>query len=176
MATICSAWRNRSLHVSPPDGRSTRKKAVIRVSCLVIRENHERGPGSLQKKSSDGPLTHFASPHGEKCRLEANIARAVDNDALIRRIFQAGRAAVERCATAAASFSAPCSLPIHCGGPVANDVGKRVIVLGIDGMDPKFLERHWDQLTESRPPAPRGGFQAVGDDDSPAESRCLVER
>ena len=32
-----------SLHFSPPDGRSTRKKAVFRVSCLVIRENHERG-------------------------------------------------------------------------------------------------------------------------------------
>ena len=58
-----------NLHFSPPDGRSTRKKAVIRVGsapsprpspsgrggrqkkpCLVIRENHRRGPGSLQKK------------------------------------------------------------------------------------------------------------------------------
>ena len=38
------------LHFSPPDGRSTRKKAVIRVSCLVIRENQGRGPSSLQKK------------------------------------------------------------------------------------------------------------------------------
>ena len=27
----------------PPDGRSTREKAVLRVSCLVIRENHWRG-------------------------------------------------------------------------------------------------------------------------------------
>ncbi len=53
--------------------------------------------------------------------------------------------AVERCAAAAAVLCA-LLLPIHCGGPVANDVGKRVIVLGIDGMDPKFLERHWDQL------------------------------
>ncbi|HUG80889.1 MAG TPA: alkaline phosphatase family protein [Bryobacterales bacterium] len=35
---------------------------------------------------------------------------------------------------------------INCGGPVTGDVGKRIIVLGIDGMDPKFLERHWDQL------------------------------
>ena len=39
-----------SLHFSPPDGRSTRKKAVFRVSCLVIRENHGRASGSLQKK------------------------------------------------------------------------------------------------------------------------------
>ena len=39
-----------SLHFSPPDGRSTRKKAVIRVSCLVIRENHGRGLVRLQKK------------------------------------------------------------------------------------------------------------------------------
>ena len=41
-----------------------------------------------------------------------------------------------------------CALLLHvnCGGPVTNDVGKRRIVLGNDGMDPKFLEQHWDQL------------------------------
>ena len=39
-----------NLPFSPPDGRSTQKKAVMRVSCLVIRENHGRGPDSLQKK------------------------------------------------------------------------------------------------------------------------------
>ena len=40
-----AAWltAGSSLHFSPPDGRSTRKKAVIRVSCLVIREKHGRG-------------------------------------------------------------------------------------------------------------------------------------
>ena len=38
------------LHFSPHDCRSTRKKAVIRVSCLVIRETHWRRTGSLQKK------------------------------------------------------------------------------------------------------------------------------
>ena len=37
-------------------------------------------------------------------------------------------------------------IQVNCGGPVTGDVGKRIIVLGIDGMDPKFLERHWDQL------------------------------
>ena len=77
-----------------------RGKAVFRVSCLVIRENHGRGPGSLQKKwltagelekpgfvirgktlmavllerdlaaRPAGPLTHFAPPCGETGRLD----------------------------------------------------------------------------------------------------------
>ena len=38
------------LHFSPTDMRSTQQKAAIRVSCLVIRENHGWGPSSLQKK------------------------------------------------------------------------------------------------------------------------------
>ncbi len=33
-----------------------------------------------------------------------------------------------------------------CGPPAARPGGKRVIVLGVDGMDPNFLERHWDAL------------------------------
>ena len=47
---IIGTLTRNNLHVSPPDGRSTRKKAVIRVSCLVIRENHGRRTGSHQKK------------------------------------------------------------------------------------------------------------------------------
>lgn len=50
----------------------------------------------------------------------------------------------------APAIAAVCALAlliqINCGGPVTGDVGKRIIVLGIDGMDPKFLEAHWDQL------------------------------
>jgi predicted AlkP superfamily phosphohydrolase/phosphomutase len=50
----------------------------------------------------------------------------------------------------ASATAAICALAlltqINCAGPVTGDVGKRIIVLGIDGMDPKFLERHWDQL------------------------------
>lgn len=33
-----------------------------------------------------------------------------------------------------------------CGPGRSQAHGKRVIVLGIDGMDPQFLERHWDAL------------------------------
>ena len=33
-----------------------------------------------------------------------------------------------------------------CGGSEANAPTKSVVVLGIDGMDPNFLERHWDSL------------------------------
>ena len=39
-----------------------------------------------------------------------------------------------------AAFSAGCSTSS------ASATSKRVIVLGIDGMDPNFLERHWDVL------------------------------
>ena len=65
------------LHFSPPDGRSTREKAVIRVSCLVIREKPLQGRVVRAKRLAprpDGPLTHFASPRGEKCRLKIPIA------------------------------------------------------------------------------------------------------
>ena len=40
---------------------------VFRVSCLVKTFGGELG--LLQDKTSDGPLLHFASPRGEKCRL-----------------------------------------------------------------------------------------------------------
>jgi predicted AlkP superfamily phosphohydrolase/phosphomutase len=33
-----------------------------------------------------------------------------------------------------------------CGASSSAARGKRVIVLGIDGMDPAFLERHWAAL------------------------------
>ena len=39
-----------SLHFSTPAGHGKRKKGVIRVSCLAIRENHGRRTGALQKK------------------------------------------------------------------------------------------------------------------------------
>ncbi|MEX2260303.1 MAG: alkaline phosphatase family protein [Bryobacteraceae bacterium] len=39
-----------------------------------------------------------------------------------------------------------CLLATGCQGPAAT--GKKMIVLGIDGMDPGFLERHWDALPE----------------------------
>lgn len=33
-----------------------------------------------------------------------------------------------------------------CGHPASDAPGKRVIVLGVDGMDPNFVERHWSAL------------------------------
>lgn len=33
-----------------------------------------------------------------------------------------------------------------CGHRAASAAGKSIVVLGIDGMDPNFLERHWDAL------------------------------
>jgi predicted AlkP superfamily phosphohydrolase/phosphomutase len=33
-----------------------------------------------------------------------------------------------------------------CGHPPSQAHGKRVIVLGVDGMDPEFVERHWSAL------------------------------
>ena len=74
-----------NLHFLPPDGRSTRYdrhdfvtlayrprcikavKAVIRVSCLVIRENLGLGGWFAPGEMFGGALTDFASPLGEKC-------------------------------------------------------------------------------------------------------------
>ena len=35
---------------------------------------------------------------------------------------------------------------VACGGAPESTTDKRVIVLGVDGMDPKFIERHWESL------------------------------
>src|SRR5579885_3496160 len=44
--------------------------------------------------------------------------------------------------------AAAAALVLGCAGCAsrASASGKRVIVLGIDGMDPGFLERHWQSL------------------------------
>ena len=88
---------------SPPDGEQQAIKAVIRVSCLVIREKPwpaflttrrpklspyeppglrcvclpcstycSSTPARAKRLAPrpDSPLTHFASPRGEKCRLK----------------------------------------------------------------------------------------------------------
>src|SRR5512133_4315566 len=49
------------------------------------------------------------------------------------------KTALAGAATALALLSSGCASN-------ANATGKRIIVLGIDGMDPKFLEKHWDSL------------------------------
>jgi len=40
--------------------------------------------------------------------------------------------------------------------------GKKVIVLGVDGMDPAFLERHWNELPNVRHLRDSGGFRRLG--------------
>lgn len=47
-----------------------------------------------------------------------------------------------------------------CRSSVAT--GKQVIVLGVDGMDPGFLERHWDDLPNVRHLRDTGGFRRLG--------------
>jgi predicted AlkP superfamily phosphohydrolase/phosphomutase len=45
-----------------------------------------------------------------------------------------------------------------CGHPNSRARGKAVIVLGVDGMDPNFLERHWSDLPNLRRLRDRGGL------------------
>ena len=41
-----------------------------------------------------------------------------------------------------------CTLGSGCSAPAKSAPAKRVIVLGVDGMDPKFLEQHWAALPQ----------------------------
>jgi predicted AlkP superfamily phosphohydrolase/phosphomutase len=51
-----------------------------------------------------------------------------------------------RTVLACAGIAAVALLSGGCAASNASAPGKRVIVLGIDGMDPNFVERHWDDL------------------------------
>ena len=61
-----------NLHFSPPNGRSTRydRHDFVALACRARRtvQVRLRAPKRLAPRP-DGPLTHFASPRGEKCRL-----------------------------------------------------------------------------------------------------------
>src|SRR3954452_4156595 len=46
-------------------------------------------------------------------------------------------------------------------GPGANAPKKRIVVLGIDGMDPAFLEGHWDALPHLKQLRDSGDFQRL---------------
>jgi hypothetical protein len=48
-----------------------------------------------------------------------------------------------------------------CGGQKST-VDKRMIILGIDGMDPKFLERHWADLPNLDKLRSQGDFKPLG--------------
>lgn len=45
-----------------------------------------------------------------------------------------------------------------CGHSASRANGKTVIVLGVDGMDPGFVERHWDELPNLRRLRDQGGL------------------
>ncbi len=67
----------------------------------------------------------------------------------------------KRGAIAAASLISVglCSLVAGCHH---KPVGKRILVLGIDGMDPAFLERHWDSLPHLNHLRQIGDFKRLG--------------
>jgi predicted AlkP superfamily phosphohydrolase/phosphomutase len=52
------------------------------------------------------------------------------------------------------------TIAVGCGGRSAAPA-KRVIVLGIDAMDPSFLERHWDDLPNLKRLRDMGDFQRL---------------
>jgi predicted AlkP superfamily phosphohydrolase/phosphomutase len=49
-----------------------------------------------------------------------------------------------------------------CAHQTTSAASRRMIVLGIDGMDPVFLERHWDSLPNLRRLDRQGDFQRLG--------------
>lgn len=48
-----------------------------------------------------------------------------------------------------------------CGHNTSRAHGKRVIVLGVDGMDPGFVERHWSELPNLKRLSERGGLERL---------------
>lgn len=57
--------------------------------------------------------------------------------------------------------AAVCALT-GCGRAPAAASGKKMIVLGVDGMDPDFLEAHWDSLPNLDRLRHLGGFRRLG--------------
>src|SRR5712691_9510772 len=49
-----------------------------------------------------------------------------------------------------------------CSHPPAQAAGPRMIVLGIDGMDPVFLETHWQSLPNLNRLRTEGDFRRLG--------------
>lgn len=45
---------------------------------------------------------------------------------------------------------------------ISQSSGKKIIVLGIDGMDPKYVESHWDDLPNLRKLRQQGEFRKLG--------------
>ena len=68
-----------------------------------------------------------------------------------------------------------CSLLLAgCGGNHSRANGKQVIVIGVDGMDPGFVERHWADLPNLAGLRARGQFHASCDHHTAAEPDRVV--
>ena len=68
-----------------------------------------------------------------------------------------GTRLVAGCALAAAAL-----LVAGCGRATSESPTRKIIVLGIDGMDPGFLERHWDALPNMDRLRRQGDFKRLG--------------
>ena len=60
------------------------------------------------------------------------------------------------CAVAAIS-----AIAVGCGSSPTSSTDKRMVILGVDGMDPKFLERHWEDLPNLKRLAEQGDFKPL---------------
>ena len=71
-----------NLHFSPPDGRNTIRPPGLRSACLPCSTYCSSTPARAKRLAPrpDGPLTHFASPRGEKCRLRPSALSFVGGD------------------------------------------------------------------------------------------------
>ena len=58
------------------------------------------------------------------------------------------------------------ALALAACGP-ARTAHKRMIVLGVDGMDPQFVESHWDELPHFRELCAQGSFSSLATTDPP---------
>jgi hypothetical protein len=48
-----------------------------------------------------------------------------------------------------------------CSRQTTHATGRRMIVLGVDGMDPQFLEAHWNELPNLNRLRQQGGFRPL---------------
>jgi len=58
-------------------------------------------------------------------------------------------------------FIGACVLAVGCVAPRSHANGVRVIVLGVDGMDPQFVQRHWSALPNLSRLRLRGDFKPL---------------
>ena len=67
------------------------------------------------------------------------------------------------CKTSCLALAKACALlPFCLIASCGHSRGNSVIVIGVDGMDPNFVERHWDDLPNLRRLRDRGGLTRLG--------------